>query len=279
MCAGTAAVDRRMSGARAAVVAESRTAAGKAGTRLGFRIRDWGFASPAARCPTNPKSRIRPTNPKSRIPNPESVAGRLAYGLQDVVRLREDGFFEVRAIRHRTVEGADALDGRVEMLEQLAGNPRGQLGAEAAHHLILICDDDTIGALDVRGDRVPVVRHDRPQVEHRDAEMILLRLLAGQDRSLHERAPRDDEDVIAFAAQARLAERDHEVFAGVLTFVVRLPVEVLVLEEQHRVVAANRRAQQAGRIDRVRRVHDANARAVREDALARLAVIRAAAAE
>src|SRR5439155_6186937 len=152
VCAGTAGVERRTSGARAAAVPDNTTAAVKTRTSLGFGIMDWGFASPAARCPTNPKSRIRPTNPKSRIPNPESVSGRLAHGLQDVVRLREDGFFEIRRIRHGTVEGADALDRRVEMLEQFAGNPRRQLGAEAAHHLILVRDDDPVGALDVRGD-------------------------------------------------------------------------------------------------------------------------------
>ena len=58
-----------------------------------------------------------------------------------------------------------------------------------------------------------------------------------------------------------------------------LPVEVLVLAEQHRVVAADRRAQQPGRVLRVRREDDADARRVREDRDARLAVIRRAAAQ
>ena len=106
-----------------------------------------------------------------------------------------------------------------------------------------------------------------------------LGLVRGDERSLHQRAPGDDEHVGAVAAQARLAERNHEVFARVLALVVGLPVEVLVLEEQHRIVAADRRAQQPGGVDRVRRIGDADARAVREDALARLAVIRAAAAQ
>ena len=114
MCAGTAAVERRMSGARAAVVLDNTTAAAKARTSLGFGIRDWGFARPAARCP-NPKSRIRPTNPKSRIPNPESVSGRLADGLQDVrvdpdllagvedkapVRSADENYYEARAYNY-----------------------------------------------------------------------------------------------------------------------------------------------------------------------------------
>ena len=52
-----------------------------------------------------------------------------------------------------------------------------------------------------------------------------------------------------------------------------------MLEEQHRVVAADRGAQQAGGVHRVRREHDADARAVGEDALARLRVVRRAAAQ
>ena len=76
-----------------------------------------------------------------------------------------------------------------------------------------------------------------------------------------------------------LAERDHVVAAGILALVVGLAVEVLVLEEQDRVVAADRGAQQARRVLRVRRERDADAGAVREDALARLRVVRRAAAQ
>ena len=57
------------------------------------------------------------------------------------------------------------------------------------------------------------------------------------------------DDVGALAAHRGLAERDHVVGARVGALVVGLAVEVLVLEEQHRVVAADRRAQQPGRVD------------------------------
>src|SRR5690606_36311569 len=61
--------------------------------------------------------------------------------------------------------------------------------------------------------------------------------------------------------------------------VVRLPVQVLVLEEQYGVVAADRRSQQSGRIHGVAREDDTDPRTVREDALARLAVVRRAPAQ
>src|ERR1700722_1926991 len=54
---------------------------------------------------------------------------------------------------------------------------------------------------------------------------------------------------------------------------------MFVLEEHHRIVAANCGAQHARDIERSRRHHDAQARAVREDRFAALAVIPAAAGE
>src|SRR6266516_6594791 len=56
--------------------------------------------------------------------SPQSVSGRFANGLQDVGRLRKDGLLEIWAVGDRRVASADASDGRVEMFEQLAGDPR-----------------------------------------------------------------------------------------------------------------------------------------------------------
>ena len=160
------------------------------------------------------------------------------------------------------------------------GDARGELGAEAAGQLILVRDDDAVGA--PRPPRQSPSQSNGTIVRRSitiDADAVLLRLLRRQQRALHERAPGDDDDVGALAADGGLAERHHVVGAGVLALVVGLAVEVLVLEEEHRVVAADRRAQQAGGVLRVRREHDADAGAVREDALAGLAVVRRAAAQ
>ena len=122
--------------------------------------------------------------------------------------------------------------GRVEMLEQLVADPRRQLGAEAARQLILVRDDHAVGLLHRGGDRVPVERHDRAQVDDHHADAVLLGLLRREQRALHERAPRQHDDVGAFAADGGLAERDHVVAARVLALVVGLAVEVLVLEDR-----------------------------------------------
>src|SRR5207237_9002593 len=136
--------------------------------------------------------------------------------------------------------GADGGHGGIEVLEQLARHARGDFGAEAAHQLIFVGDDNPARAHDVRPNRLPVVRHDRAQIEHRDADVVLFRLVRGDERPLHERAPRHDDYVVPFAAQVGAAEGDHEVFAGVFAFVVRLAIQMLVLETDHRIVAADR---------------------------------------
>ena len=138
---------------------------------------------------------------------------------------------------------------------------------------------DAVGLLHCLGDAVPVVGHDGAKVDHHRADAVLLGLLRREQGSLHQRAIGEDDDIGAFAADRGLAERDHVLGARILALVVGLAVQVLVLEEQHRIVAADRGAEQARSVLRVRREHDADAGAVREDALAGLAVIRRAAAQ
>src|SRR5581483_6978138 len=91
------------------------------------------------------------TSARREVRNTWLILRGVANGLQDVRRLRQNRFLEVGAIRDRRVERADAGDRRVEVLEQLAGGARGDLRAEAAHQLILVRDDETVGAPHVRG--------------------------------------------------------------------------------------------------------------------------------
>ncbi len=62
-----------------------------------------------------------------------------------VVHLREDGVFELRGVGDEGVERGDAADGRVEVLEQLVGDARGDLGAEAVRARVLVRDDEPAG--------------------------------------------------------------------------------------------------------------------------------------
>ena len=107
-----------------------------------------------------------------------------------------------------------------------------------------------VGLLDERGDAIPVVRNDRAQIEHRGADAFLFRLLRRDEASAapaHPTSARRDQ--CPRAAAAPLPNGIMNSAAGIQPLVVRLPVEMLVLEEHHRIVAADRRPQQAGGID------------------------------
>ena len=83
-------------------------------------------------------------------PAPASVPTDVPDGVQHVVRLRQDFLLEVRRVGDRAVECRDATDRRVEMVEQLVGDPRRDFRAEPARQLVLVRDDDAVGLLDQR---------------------------------------------------------------------------------------------------------------------------------
>jgi hypothetical protein len=67
------------------------------------------------------------------------------------------------------------------VIEQLVGNPRGNLGAEAARQLIFVRDDDAVRLLDRVGDAVPVERRDGPEIDDHHAVPVLFRLLRREE--------------------------------------------------------------------------------------------------
>ena len=111
-------------------------------------------------------------------------------------------------------------------------------------------DDHSVGFLHRRDDRIPVVWLQTAQIDNLNTDALLLGLLRSHHRTLHERAVGDDRKIRSFAHCLRFAEGNHEIVRRILRFVVGLAVEMFVFEKQHRIVAANRRAQQTIRIER-----------------------------
>src|SRR5258705_18866 len=103
--------------------------------------------------------------------------------------------------------------------------------------------------------------------------VLLVELLGSDQRALYDRALGHHGQARPFPYDLRLAERDHEVGAGIRGFVVGLAVEVLVFEEQHGIVAADGGAQQAVGVEGRGRTDDAQPRDGGEDHGARLRVI------
>ena len=208
----------------------------------------------------DPESR----RPGSRIPAHTCLC---LDRLQDVARARQDPLLEDRGIGDRAIERRDALHRRVEVVEQLVGDARGDLGAEAARQLILVRDDDAAGLLRVGS---AIASQSYGMIVRRSITATLMPSFSACCAASSERctsAPQVTTTTSLPVARARRPCRTGSCSRRRDTrLVVGLAVEVLVLEEQHRVVAADRRAQQAGRVLRVRGEHDADARAVREDA-------------
>src|ERR1051325_2279080 len=63
----------------------------------------------------------------------------------DIFDLREYRVFESGRVCDECVERGDAADGRVEVLEQLFGDARGEFRPEAVRARVLVGDDDLVG--------------------------------------------------------------------------------------------------------------------------------------
>ena len=99
-----------------------------------------------------------------------------------------------------------------------------------------------------REDRAAVERHQRSQIDDLGFDAILRQAIGGLEGRRHHRAVGHERDVVALTADRRLADRDNLIPFGHRT--LGAPVQVFVLEVDHRVVVADRRLQQAFRVVR-----------------------------
>src|SRR6266511_1562123 len=186
---------------------------------------------------------------------------QLAHRAGEILQLGQDEVLEVRGVSHEGVGRGNALDGRVEPGKALVRELRRDLGAVAPRERILVGHEDLARLPHRRRNRVPVHGREAAEIHHLHARaVVLLELLRGDERALYHGAVGHDGEVAPLPHDLRLAERDHEVRAGVRRLVVGLAVQVLVLEEQHGIVAADRGAQQPVGIQGGARADHAQAR-------------------
>src|SRR5438046_9284461 len=91
---------------------------------------------------------------------------------------------------------------------------------------------------------------------------------------MYDRAIGNDAEVGAFLHHSRFAERNRKIRPGIFRAVVWLAIQMFVLEEHHRVVAADRDAQTTRYNERRRRPHQAQPSKVGETRIATLDVLR-----
>src|SRR5712664_2384811 len=207
------------------------------------------------------------------------VFEELFDGRDDVLGLRKDNIFELRLVGAEGVHGGDAFDRRIELLEKLVGDARGDFRAETPAQHVFVGHDDAMILAYGGGDGVPIVGGERAEVDDFNGDAFALKLRGGDFGAMHDGAEGDDADFRAFLDEAGFAEGNGVVGPGIFRAIVGLAVEMLVLEEHHRIVAADRGAEKAGNVEGGGRHDHAQAGAMREDGFAALAVVNAAAGE
>ena len=105
-------------------------------------------------------------------------------------------------------------------------------------------DEAAAGAVDRAGDGLPVPGRQGAQVDHLGVQPFDRELLGGEQRALDGRPPGDDGEVAPWTHGRRPSRRDDVVRSRVGVGGVALAEEVLVLEEQHRVLAPEGGAQE-----------------------------------
>src|SRR5216683_359977 len=208
-----------------------------------------------------------------------SVVQKLAHRRKNMLGLRKDNIFELGLVGAEGVHGSDAFDGGVELIEKLVGDARGDFRAKTPAQHVFISDDDAMIFAHGGGDGVPIVGGERAEIDDFDGDAFALELRGSDFRAMHDGAEGDDADFGTFFHQTRFAEGNGVVGAGIFGAIVRLAVEMLVLEEHDGIVATDGGAQKSGNIEGGGGHDDAKTGAVRENGFAALAVINAAAGE
>ena len=172
------------------------------------------------------------------------------------------------------------LIGPADAIRALAKKEGGDLGSIAPAQRVFVGDEHAVRLPDRRRDRIPIKGIQAAQVHQLDLHSLLaLQLLRGLQGPGYHGTIGDHGQVLAGVDDFRFAEGNHVFRTGIRSAPESLTVKALVLEKQHRVVAANRSTQQARRIQCVRRKNHAQTRNVGEHALAALRVINRAAGQ
>ena len=131
------------------------------------------------------------------------VADRLGDGFG----LGDDGGFQRRAVRRRRVRPVEPANRRVQVVEALIGELRGDLGADAERGERLVDDQQPPRLGDRPEDRFDVQRRHGARIDQLDRDPLSSRAFADLQGVMHHQGQRDDRDVAPFANDRRLAKR------------------------------------------------------------------------
>ena len=121
--------------------------------------------------------------------------------------------------------------GASKLIEEMIRDARGDFGSISPGKHVFIGDDHAVGLAHGCGDRVPVKRRERTEVDDFHRHAFVLELRRGDLGSMDHGAVRNDADVLAFTNDAGPAERNGEVRTGIGRPVIGLAIQMLVFEE------------------------------------------------
>src|SRR5438309_58293 len=152
------------------------------------------------------------------------------------------GALQVPGIGHRRVGAGDALDRRVEVVERLLGDEGGDLRPHPGEARARLDHDRAVGLPHRADDRLGVHRAQGSRIDHLDRQTLRVQLGGDLHRAVHHAHIGDDRHVPSLPAHDRLAEGNREVW--VVGNLALDRVERLGLDEDHRVIVADRRLQE-----------------------------------
>ena len=106
-------------------------------------------------------------------------------------------------------------------------------------------DDYSIGLPDRGDNRLPIKRRERAKIDNFHGDTFAFEVRRGNFGAMNHGAVRDDANVVAFPHDTSAPKWNGVIRAGVGRAVVRLAIQMLVFQEQHGVIATNRRPQHA----------------------------------
>src|SRR6476619_1062784 len=239
----------------------------------GRRRKGWPYTSTGSR-----PSRYGSSNPWSRdssAASSASVGGKLPDPGGDLLRADHEPLLQDVVVRDAGhVRSGDPGHRPVEVVERLLGDDRGHLRAVAAEPVVFVDDHALAGLADRVEDSLLVEGPERPEVDHLDADPVVGDPVRGLEGVMGHQAVGAHGDLGAGVGHLRLAEGHGEL--AVRDVAADAPVHLLVLEEEDRVLVADRAAEQALGVVGRGRDDDLQPRDVGEERLDRLAVVQRA---
>jgi hypothetical protein len=213
-----------------------------------------------------------PVEVGERSPDRRPAAPRPAVGGQgpdrvgDLLRVDHEPVLERVVVRDARDFGAGHAGHRsVQIVERLLGDDGRDLRAIPTELVVLVHDQELAGLADRFEEGVAIEWPERPNIDHLHADPVFGDAVGGLEGVVGHQSVGHDRDLGSGVGHGCTPEGYDVVRVGILT--TDAPVHLLVLEEQDRIVVADRRSKQTAGVVGGGRHDDLQTRDVGEERL------------